>query len=115
MICGYLSPDGVLYGCNRYEHTYKADKIVDELGIQRVKPLELGEDVLLKNGWICIRTSDVYKTIYDYNNKILFITDKQQEFFANNRDEFNKRQLADIEGLLKDFGKLYEWHKNDNT
>lgn len=113
MICGYLSPDGKLYPCSRYGHTSKAAEIIDELEIQRVKPFEMCEDVLLNNGWICIRTADVYKNVYDYNKKILFITDKQQEFFTRNRNELNEHQLADIEDLLRDFGKLYEWHKND--
>lgn len=115
MICGYLSPDGILYSCNRYGHISRASEIVDELDIQRTKPFEMCEDVLLNNGWICIRTSDVYKNVYDYNKKILFITDKQQEFFTAYKNEFNEHQLADIKTLLKDFGKLYEWHKNDNT
>lgn len=113
MICGYLNPDGILYPCSRYEHTSKASEIIDELNIQKTKPFEMCEDVLLNNGWICIRISDVYKNVYDYNKKILFITDKQQDFFTNHKNEFNEHQLADIEDLLKDFGKLYEWHKND--
>ena len=115
MICGFLDPNGKLYACCRYEHTTKAEKIVWELHdqLQKGKPYDIGEEILLRNGWICIRTGDVYKGIYSYDEKILFITDAQQKFFADHKQELNERQIADIEMLLRDFGKLYEWHKED--
>ena len=49
---------------------------------------EFCEDVLLKNGWICIRSSDVYKAIYDHEGKVLFISDEQMKFFQNHKEEF---------------------------
>lgn len=114
MICGFLDPAGYFYRCNRFEHLDKAKEICETFKIKKVKPYDLWEDVLLKNGWICIRSCDVYKAIYDDSGEILFITEKQQEFFEKHRTEFNLNQLAYIENLLKDFGKLYKWHKEDN-
>lgn len=113
MICGFLDNDGVLHHCARYEHTSKAEELVDKFNMKRIEKFGLCEDVLLKNGWICIRTSDVYKAVRDYDGNILFITDKQQEFFEKHKEKFNDRQLADIEMLLKDFGKLYKYHMKD--
>lgn len=66
----------------------------------------------MKNGWICIRASDVFKQTYGYNGELLYITDEQQEYFAKNRGEFNMRQLAFIDDLIRDFGKLYQRHGN---
>ncbi len=114
MICGYLDTKGTLYPCSRWEHTSKAKELVDKFSLRRTKPFEFCEDVLLKNGWICIRTSDVYKSVYDCEKKILFITDEQQKFFEDHKTEFNERQLVDIEDMLRDFGKLYQFHKKGN-
>lgn len=44
---------------------FNAEKLVDKFNLKKTKPFELAEDVLLKNGWICIRTFDVYKRAYD--------------------------------------------------
>lgn len=112
-IIGFLDTDGVLYPCLSYGHISKADEIVETLNIKKEKPYELGEDTLLKNGWICIRIGDVYKQVYDYEHNILFITPKQQEFFTNHKADFNERQLADIERLLKDFGELYKYRQKE--
>lgn len=115
MICGFLDTNGRYYPCSRWEHISKAAEIVDQLQgkLRKSGRYELAEDVLLYNGWICIRGSDVYKAIYDYEGKILFITEAQQNFFTDHKMELNPAQLADIESLLKDFGKLYKWHKGE--
>lgn len=105
MICGYLSPEGVLYSCPHWGHTSKAEQLVTEFNLKRTKPFELCEDVLLTNGWICIRTSDVYKHVHDNDGNIVFITDAQKKFFKDHEEEFFDRQLVDIEGLLRDFGR----------
>lgn len=112
-IIGFLDTNGVLYPCSSYGHISKADELVETLNIKKEKPYELGEDTLLKNGWICIRIGDVYKSVYDYEENILFITPKQQEFFTNHKADFNERQLADIERLLKDFGELYKYRQKE--
>ena len=114
MISGYLDTKGILYPCSRWEHTSKAAELVDKFHLRRTKPFEFCEDILLKNGWICIRTSDAYKAVYDDEKKILFITDAQQKFFEDHNAAFNECQLAAIENMLRDFGKLYQFHKKGN-
>lgn len=109
-ISGFLDKNGVLYPCNSYGHISKAEELVEKFNITKGKPYELCEDTLLKNGWICIRVRDVYKSVYDYNCNVLFITDKQQEFFEKHKSDFNEHQLADIERLIRDFGVLYKYH-----
>lgn len=113
MICGFLDTKGILYPCTRWEHVSKAEELVDKFNLKRTKPFELCEDVLLKNGWICIRTSDAYKRVYDDEGNVMFITDEQQKFFEGNKAEFNEHQLADIECMLRDFGNLYQFHKEE--
>lgn len=114
-IIGFLDTEGVLYPCSSYGHISKAAELVETLKIKKEKPYELGEDTLLNNGWICIRIGDVYKGVYDYEKNILYITPKQQEFFTKHKDEFNERQLADIERLLKDFGELYKYRLKERV
>ncbi|MBE6767365.1 MAG: hypothetical protein E7549_00465 [Ruminococcaceae bacterium] len=106
-IIGFLDKAGNLYPCSSYGHISAADEIVKALKID--KGYRLGEDILLKNGWICIRAGDVYKAVFDGEANILFITPEQQEFFAKHKADFNERQLADIERLSKDFGELYKY------
>lgn len=113
MICGFLDTKGILYPCPRYGHTSLAEELLDKFNLKRTKPFELCEDVLLKNGWICIRTSDAYKCVYDDEGNVMFITDEQQKFFEDHKAEFNECQLADIEGMLRNFGKLYQFHKEE--
>lgn len=113
MICGFLDTNGILYLCPRYGHTSLAEELLDKFNLKRTKPFALCEDVLLKNGWICIRTSDAYKCVYDEDGKVLFITDAQQKFFEDHKEEFNEYQLADIEDMLRDFGELYKFHKDE--
>lgn len=119
-IIGFLDNDGNLYPCASYDHISTAEELVETLNIKKEKQYELGEDTLLKNGWICIRIRNVYKAVYGHEHNILFITPKQQEFFAKHKADFNEWQLADIEMLLKDFGELYKYRnykdkENDNA
>lgn len=113
MISGFLDTNGVLYPCPSYAHMSMAEELVEEFNMEKVEGCPLPEDILLINGWICIRARDVYKKVYDNEKNILFITEKQQEFFKNHKTYFNTRQLADVEMLLKDFGKLYKYHTAD--
>lgn len=115
MISGFLNKDGVLYPCPSYAHMSLAEELVDKFNMAKVEGCYLPEDILLKNGWICIRAGDVYKSVYDKEQNVLFITEKQQGFFARHKDEFNTRQLADIEMLLKEFGLLYKFHNTEKS
>ena len=115
MICGFLDPKGKLHPCCKWEHVSKATELVKRFASQlhRTDKYEFCEDVLLKNGWICLRPGDVYKGIYDHDRKVLFITEEQMGFLEKNRHEFNLHQTADIEKMLHDFGDLHRW-RSDN-
>lgn len=110
MISGFLDKNGVLYPCPSYAHMSLAKELVENFNMKDMEGCYIPEDILLINGWICIRVRDVYKKVWDNEHNILFITEKQQEFFEKHKNDFNTRQLADIEILLKDFGYLYKYH-----
>lgn len=114
MISGFLDKDGVLYPCPSYAHMSLAETLVEKFNIEnQTETYSLPEDMLLRNGWICIRARDVYKAVMDNEKNILFITPKQQEFFSKHKADFNESQLADIERLLKDFGELYKYRQKE--
>jgi hypothetical protein len=89
-----------------------AKELVEKFNMKDVEGCYISEDKLLINGWICIRVGDVYKKVWDNERNILFITEEQQDFFEKHKNDFNARQLADIEMLLKDFGNLYKYHND---
>lgn len=113
MLSGFLDPYGVFYACPRYGHTSKAQQIVDQFSLTPEGSYEFCEETLLKNNYIVIRATDVYKGIRGYKDEILFITDEQQKFLQENKGLFSDKQWADIYGLLKDFGRLRELHSED--
>jgi len=115
MISGFLDTNGVLYPCPSYAHMSLAEELVEKFNMEKVKGCPIPEDVLLINGWICIRVSDVYKKVWDNEHNILFITQKQQDFFEKHKKDFNTRQLADVEKLLKDFGMLYKYRNSEKA
>ena len=115
MISGFLDKEGILYHCPSYAHMSLAAELVGKFNMGKVEGCFLPEDILLINGWICIRVSDVYKKVWDNEHNILFITEKQQEFFEKHKNDFNVRQLKDIEMLLKDFGMLYKFHNSEKA
>ncbi len=54
---GWLSPDGVFFACNYYDHIIVADLLTDKYGYEKVdnSPSELnGELTLEQNGWVKI-------------------------------------------------------------
>ena len=64
MISGFLDTNGVLYPCPSYAHMSLAEELVEKFNMEKVKGCPIPEDVLLINGWICIRASDVYKNVW---------------------------------------------------
>ena len=108
---GYLSFNGDFYEAPYYSHMATATKIVNMYELPRPRNANLDEDTLLLNGFICIRTSDVYKRARDYEGKILLISDKQQKYFSDNWSEFNDNQKKCILDLISDFGLLNQFYK----
>lgn len=88
-----------------------ATKIVNMYELPRPRNANLDEDTLLLNGFICIRTSDVYKRARDWEGKILLISDKQQKYLSDNWNEFNDNQKNCILDLISDFGLLNQFYK----
>lgn len=113
MISGFLDTKGILYSCPSYAHMSLAKELIEKFKLEEIEGCFLPEDVLLAKGWICIRAGDVYKKVYDNKANILFITQEQQNFFKKHKKDFNTRQLADIEMLLKDFGDLYRYYNEE--
>ena len=112
-LIGYLSPDGKIYSCQSFGHEAKADELVYEFGYKCRDRIYYSEDILLKNGWICIRESDVFKLTRDYDGNVIPITPKQQNFLMQHKVDFNQRQLADLEQMIKDFGEIVKYLNNE--
>ena len=110
-ISGYLAPNGYFYNAPYWCHMNTASKIVRGLNLHKTHKYDLDEDVLLLNGFICIRVSDVYKRARDFEGKILLISDKQQSFFVENWNSFNDKQKLDILDLIEDFGLIKSFNK----
>ncbi len=110
-ISGYLAPNGYLYNAPYWCHMNVASKIVKELNLHKTYKYDLDEDILLLNGFICIRISDVYKRARSFDGKILLISDKQQSFFVENWNNFNNKQKLDILDLIENFGLIKSFNK----
>ena len=108
---GYLAPNGYFYEAPYYSHMATATKIAHMYKLPRPRNANLDEDTLLLNGFICIRTSDVYKRARDWEGKILLISDKQQKYFSENWNEFNENQKNYILDLISDFGLLNQFYR----
>ena len=63
---GFLKPDGTLIRCNAWEHMNTAIKIAESMGQSFYSGIK-AEEFLQKQGWLVIRTSDVYGLIGVYN------------------------------------------------
>lgn len=110
-LSGYLAPNGYFYEAPYYSHMATATKIVNMYELPRPRNANLDEDTLLLYGFICIRTSDVYKRARDWEGKILLISDKQQKYLSDNWNEFNDNQKNCILDLISDFGLLNQFYK----
>lgn len=107
---GYLAPNGDFYEAPYYSHMATATKIVNMYELPRPRNANLDEDTLLLYGFICIRTSDVYKRARDFEGKILLISDKQQKYLSTHWNEFNDNQKKYILDLISDFGLLNSFY-----
>lgn len=107
---GYLAPNGDFYEAPYYSHMSTATKIVTMYELPRPRNSNFDEDTLLLYGFICIRVSDVYKRARDFEGKILLISDKQQKYLSNHRNEFNDNQKKCILDLISDFGLLNSFY-----
>ena len=110
-ISGYLAPNGYFYNAPYWCHMNTASKIVKELNLHKTHKYDLDEDIILLNGFVCIRISDVSKRTRDFDGKILLISDKQQNWFVENWNSFNDKQKLDILDLIEDFGLIKSFNE----
>ena len=61
---GFLSPSGEFYECDTYGHCELAKQIIKSLNRYSADAIKTmcHENVLLKQGWVCIRSRDVFDT-----------------------------------------------------
>ena len=104
MISGYLSLDGTFYNAPYWSHMSTAQRIVEDNCWFSDNKRDNAEDILLKRGFICIRTSDMYKRGRDSDGGWLLITDVQQNWLQDRWNEFNQAQKKDCTDLIEAFG-----------
>lgn len=108
MISGYLSPDGQFYNAPYWSHLSTAQRIVENNGWFSGNSRDWPEDILLKRGFICIRSGDMFKRARNDAGAILDITETQQSWLQERWSEFNQAQKKDCTDLIEAFG---DWSK----
>lgn len=104
ILSGYLAPDGTFIEAAAYEHVSVAEHLVRELQLTKEDRYDIGEDILLKNGYICFRVSDVYKRSRRADSSVIFNTDAQIDWMCDHKKDFTLDQFADVCQILRDFG-----------
>lgn len=117
MISGYLSPEGVFYNAPYWSHLSTAQRIVEDNEWFSDSKRDYPEDILLKRGFICIRTRDMYKRTHNDQGTILDITNAQQDWLQDRWAEFNPDQRKDCKDMIETFGDPFRFAKKvlDNT
>lgn len=108
---GYLAPDGTFTHADYYDHCRVAQILAQEENLAGAQSWNIGEDILLFNGYIVFRARSVQKQVYGKDKQILWITEAQQSWIRENKSKFTEMQLADIHRILKDFGGLREFNE----
>lgn len=104
ILSGYLAPDGKFIEAGAYEHVSVAEKLVHDLELTSDNRYDIGEDILLKHGYICFRFSDVYKRSRRADLSVIFNTDAQIDWMCEHKKDFTLDQFADVCQILRDFG-----------
>lgn len=111
MISGYLSPDGTFYNAPYWSHLSTAQRIVEDNGWFSDNKKDWPEDILLKRGFICIRTGDMYKRVRNDQGNILDITSIQQDWLQDRWAELNQAQRKDCQDMVETFGDSFRFAK----
>ena len=109
MISGYLSPEGTFYNAPYWSHLSTAQHIVEDNNWFSDNKKDWPEDILLKRGFICIRTSDMYKRARNDQGNVLNITDVQQDWLQDRWDELNQDQRKDCKDMIETFGDPFRF------
>lgn len=80
---GFLDTEGKFHECEAWEHLDYASELVENMGIFVNNRLD-AEEYLQKQGWIVVRTNDVYGLIGCFKDKNseerYHLTDKQKDW-----------------------------------
>lgn len=104
---GFLDTEGNLYECSSWGHLDKAEEIVENMGVSVNNRLE-AEEYLQKQGWVVVRTSDVYGLIGYYKNK-----DSEERYHLTDAqiDWLNKAYEDMTSECRKSVDEMLEWDK----
>lgn len=111
MISGYLSPEGTFYNALYWSYLSTAQHIVEDNNWFSDNKKDWPEDILLKRGFICIRTSDMYTRARNDQGTILDITDAQQDWLQDRWAELNPDQRKDCNDMIETFGDPFMFAK----
>ena len=111
MISGHLSPEGIFYNAPYWSHLNTAQRIVEDNGWFSDNKKDYPEDILLKRGFICIRSRDMYKRSRNDQGTILGITDAQQNWLQDRGAELNLNQRKDCKDMIETFGGPFRFAK----
>lgn len=104
---GFLDTEGILHECSSWEHLDKAEEIVESIGVSISNRLE-AEKYLQKQGWVVVRTNDVYGLIGYHKNKHseerYHLTNAQINWLNNAYENMTTE-------CRKSVDKLFEWNK----
>lgn len=101
MITGFLSPEGVLFPCDNWEHLDTAQSIVDELGVT-VANRVAAEEYLQLRGWLVIRSRDVYGLIgyVDEYYNMIYLSSKQRDWLNDHYNQMTRLQRDCVDDIL---------------
>lgn len=104
---GFLDTEGILHECSSWEHLDKAEEIVESMGVSVNNRLE-AEDYLQKQGWIVVRTRDVYGLIGYYKDK-----DSEERYHLTDAqiDWLNKAYKNMTTECRKSVDEMFEWNR----
>lgn len=102
---GFLDTEGRLHECEPYGHLDMARTIVAQMGISlSYRNPMAAEDYLQKQGWVVIRTRDVYGLIGQYKDSFgsarYHLTSAQKEWLNNAYSEMLPECRESVERLL---------------
>lgn len=107
MAIGYLDPKGVLHPCESYGHMELARDLAKSLGNNECKTGFDAELFLQQQGWIVIRSRDVYGMVGylsdPYHPKHL--TDEQASWLLEEYAHSNSAKQNTIDKLFKEDGR----------
>lgn len=104
-ILGFLSPDGVFYPCNQFEHSTIAFELLQKIDIQECDNPEVN---LANLGWMTFQSN--FAGIQAEIRPIPALTDQQVDWIIEHYEQINRKQRYFISEKLK-FDQTYKKRK----